>query len=404
LGTKMFRTSLPLISKEALLEVGQRQARPGLAFTPPRKLLIVRLSAIGDVVHVLPALKILRRNYPSAHIAWLVEDKAEGILRNQPGIDEVIVFPKKRWISGLKNPFSFMRTVAEVTSFIGALRRQGFEMVVDFQGNLKSGLMTFLSGSPLRVGFARGHCREGNFLFTNRWIVPSPERLHKIERNLSLLEGLGLKPMIGRQHVRQGGSALGTTMSLQVSREDEEYIASSLGSGRACSAGGPLAVIHAGTSDFGAYKRWPTANYAQLADRLVEGFDARVVFTWGPSELEMVREIISSMRRPGQLAPRTDALGQLVALIRRANLFISGDTGPMHIASIMGVPQVAIFGPKDPAIYGPYQKRALVVRKELECSPCTKRTCNDPICITSITPEEVFEATKALLRKASPSQ
>ncbi|HHT9132830.1 MAG TPA: glycosyltransferase family 9 protein, partial [Candidatus Tripitaka californicus] len=217
--------------------------------------------------------------------------------------------------------------------------------------------------------------------FTNRWIDLPPRELHRIERNLSLLEGLGLRP------VREGAT-------IAVSREDEEYTASNL----KVSGKGPLIVIHPGTSTYGAYKRWPATSYAQLGDRLVEEFNARVVFTWGPAELERTREIISAMRHPGYLAPEAETLGKLASLIRRADLFISGDTGPMNIASILGVPQVAIFGPKDPAIYGPYHKKALVVRKEVDCSPCTKKTCDDPICITSSAPEEVFEAAKAVLR------
>ena len=385
----MLRIILPFVSREAPLRSDRDHKVSAPRFeapTIPRKLLIVRLSAVGDVVHVLPSLKTLRKNYPSAHIAWLVEDKAEGILRGHPDLDEIIVFPKKRWIAGVKNPFAFLQTVAEFFAFVTNLRRQGFEMALDFHGNLKSGIMTFLTGAPLRVGFARGHCKEGNFLFTNRWIDLPPRRLHRIERNLSLLEGLGLRP------IREGAT-------IAVSREDEEYTASNL----KVSGKGPLIVIHPGTSTYGAYKRWPATSYAQLGDRLVEEFNARVVFTWGPAELERTKEILSAMRHPGDLAPEAETLGKLASLIRKADLFISGDTGPMNIASILGVPQVAIFGPKDPAIYGPYHKRAIVVRKEIDCSPCTKKTCDNPVCITSITPEEVFGAARALLGGRFPS-
>ncbi|MFN3467642.1 MAG: glycosyltransferase family 9 protein, partial [Candidatus Brocadiales bacterium] len=277
----MFRITLPFVSREAILryDYGPKASTPRLVVstpTVPRKLLIVRLSAVGDVVNVLPSLKTLRRNYPSTHIAWLVEDKAEGILRGHPDLDEVIVFPKKRWISGLKNPFTSLQTVAEVCSFVANLRRQGFEMALDFQGNLKSGIMTFLTGAPVRVGFARGHCKECNFLFTNRRIELPSDRLHRIEKNLFLLEGLGLRL------IREG-------VTLPVSREDEKYIDSNLltlspPKTEATPKGGvygPLVVIHSGTSDFGAYKRWPAICYAQLADRMVDEFKARILFTWG---------------------------------------------------------------------------------------------------------------------------
>ncbi len=387
----MFRINSPFGAEGALL--GYVNAIPASSVevsTVPKKLLIVRLSAIGDVVHVLHSLKTLRESYPSSHIAWLVEDKAEGILRGQADLDEIIVFPKKKWLAGLKNPLTFIQTTREIYSFISALRSKGFELALDFQGNLKSGIMTFLTGTPLRVGFTKGYCREGNFLFTNYHIAPALKRLHRIEKNLALLEGLGLRP------ARAG-------VSLFTSREDEEFVDSFLknikGPVKGEAVVKPLVVIHPGTSDFGAYKRWPIENYAQLADKLVGELGLNVVFTWGPSELERVKEIITTMKQTAYPGPKTETLGQLVSLIRRANLFISGDTGPMHIASALGISQVAIFGPKDPVIYGPYQKNAIVVRKEFDCSPCTKRTCDDPICITSITPEDVFGAAKVRLVK-----
>lgn len=347
------------------------------------KILIVRLSAIGDVTHVLPALRCLRRNYPYAKIAWLVEDKAAGLLQGHPDLDEVIVFPRRRWRKGILGPTRLPATVSEALGFFShELRSREFDVAIDFQGNLKSGIMTLLSAAPVRIGFARGHCREYNHLFTNLHVTPPGKRIHRVEKNLSLLTALDIEPTYEHS-------------TINVPFEDREYITRALAEyvGRA----GPLVVIHPGTSKFGAYKRWPARSFTELGNMLTGELGATVLVSWGADELETADEIVSGIRHSGYLAPETTTLGQLTSLIGQANLFISGDTGPMHIASTLGVPQAAIFGPKDPTIYGPYNKHSIVIRKEVECSPCTRRTCDNPVCITDITPEEVFEAARELL-------
>jgi lipopolysaccharide heptosyltransferase I len=351
----------------------------------PESILIVRLSAIGDVAHVLPALRCLRQRFPYSRITWLVEDRTEELLRDHPYLDQIIVFPRKKWRQALLNPLKVLSTLPEIISFFLKMRRGRFEVAIDFQGNLKSGVMTFLSGAPLRIGFAQGHSREGNYLFMNRRITPPEGRVHKIEKDLSLLSALGIKEPTYEP------------TSPSVSAQDRDYISQFL-SLRGKGAG-PLVVIHPGTSDFGAFKRWPSQSYARLGDMLVRELGAQVVISWGPSELPIAEDILGGMKEGGFLAPRTLTLGQLTSLIGHSDLFISGDTGPMHIASLLGVPQVAIFGPKDPAIYGPYSENSVAVRKDLECSPCTKRSCDHVTCITSISPEEVFVAAKKLLTR-----
>lgn len=350
----------------------------------PKRILIVRLSAVGDVTHVLPALRCLRQHCPYANIAWLVEDRGAGLLEGHPDLDGIIVFPRKSWREGVFGPIGLFNTASAVFNFFREIRTKGFEAAIDFQGNLKSGVMTFLSGAPLRIGFAKGYCREFNYLFTNRHVTPPKERLHRVEKNLSLLTALGIKPAYGRA-------------TISVPTEDKDLMTRSLVG--YTNRPGPLVIIHPGTSQFGAYKRWSVKSFIELGNMLVRELGAQVMVSWGPDELNMAEEIVSGMKKGGCLAPKTANLAQLVSIIGQSDLFISGDTGPMHIASILGVPQVAIFGPKDPVIYGPYNERSTVVRKDVECSPCTRRTCDDPICISTITPKEVFAAARKLLAK-----
>ncbi|MBC8551694.1 MAG: glycosyltransferase family 9 protein, partial [Candidatus Brocadiales bacterium] len=142
--------------------------------------------------------------------------------------------------------------------------------------------------------------------------------------------------------------------------------------------------------------RWSTLNYAKLADMILEKHDVKVVFTWGPGELEIVNEIVSCMKRKALVSCKT-TIKQLIELLRRSNIYIGGDTGPLHIASTLCIPTVAIFGPKDPILYGPYHDNTITINKDLPCSPCRDRTCSDPECLTTILPEEVFQAVNQLM-------
>jgi ADP-heptose:LPS heptosyltransferase len=159
---------------------------------------------------------------------------------------------------------------------------------------------------------------------------------------------------------------------------------------------GPLVVLHPGTSRFGAFKQWPVDRWGRLARALAHEMDARVLVTWGPGEEDAARDVawLSDHRA---ICPATRTLHDLVALIRHADVFIGSDSGPTCIADALGVPTVALFGPKDPRVYGPRSARSRVVRCHADCSPCGRRSCPDPICMTGITPEQVLESVCEVL-------
>ncbi|MGR3317367.1 MAG: glycosyltransferase family 9 protein [Candidatus Anammoxibacter sp.] len=366
-----------------------------------QKILIVRLSAVGDVVNVLPALKALRTSFPSAHITWLVEDRAKDILYDNPDLNEIIVFPRKKWQKDICKPFTFLSVIFKAIVFFKSLRNSQFDLIIDFQGNLKSGLMTMFSGKCIKLGFDSYASKEWNHFFTNRHTHLAKERIHRIDKNLELLKSIN----IDAEYIQP---------QIVVSRKDNEYISDFLD--KNTDRKKRLVVIHPGTSAFGEYKRWPASNYARLADMLVERLNVSVLFTWGPSDLEIVEEVALLMKEKATISCQTQSIKQLTELIRQSYIFISGDTGPMHIASILEKPIIAIFGPKDPVIYGPYAYSrnvnkdnkyepnnqnidTRVIRKDIPCSPCKKRTCNHNTCINNISPEEVFEVTSELLAK-----
>jgi heptosyltransferase-1 len=351
--------------------------------TNPKKILIIRLSAIGDVVDVLPALRCLRSNFPEARISWLVEDRASQILSGHPDIDEVIVFPRKKWRREILKVNRAISTLSDVLSFYRKLHGERYDLVLDFQGNLKSGIMDMITGTENRIGFGKGFCKEFNYLFTRHKAYPQNKREHRIDKNLSLLKALGFDSKFQNPE-------------LPVSKSDQEYISTFIEENNKCSV--PIIVINPCTSEYGSYKRWSTINYARLADMILEKHDVKVIFIWGPNELEIANGIVAYMEQKALVSCKT-TIKQLIELIRCSDLYIGGDTGPLHIASTLCIPTVAIFGPKDPVLYGPYNENAVVISKELPCSPCRNRKCSDPECLTTILPEEVFQAVSQLMDK-----
>ena len=349
------------------------------------KILIIRLSAIGDVVRALPAANALRDRFPTAHITWVLEEKARDVLAYQPEVDETIVFQRDRWKKGILNPLTFLRTIGEVYRFVKELRGKHWDIAFDFHGILKSGLISYLSGAKDRVGFGRGYCKEWNHLFNNRKVNPRSSRTSRFERNLALLGYLGLDG--GRRGV-----------DLRVSQEDVDYV-DQFFRDRCLATSGPLVAIHPGTSPKTPYKRWASTKYSELADGLVEELKASVLFTWGPGEKPMVDEVRGRMRRGSMVAPETHSLKQLAEIFRRCNLYIGSDTGPMHIASLVKTPVVGIYGPTDPIVNAPYEGTPhVIVRKDLPCSPCRNRGCKDVKCMEAISSQDVLDAAKTLLK------
>lgn len=344
-------------------------------FKSPESILVVRLGAMGDVVHVIPAVKNLRMAFPLAHITWLIEDKLRDLVEGIPDINELIIFPRRQWQTSLKYPQKYGKMISEMYLFFKRLRSKRYDIVLDFHGNFKSGLLTYLSGARTRIGFSRGYCKEFNFIFSNLRVTPRQKKMHRVDKYLNLLCSLGIKAQYQRP-------------TFSIPDIDRLRIDTFIHQNNLQEK--PIAIIHPGTSLFGKFKRWQPQNYAVLADRLIHELNYSVIFTWGSSEYEIAEEIVSLMHHRAVIACKTASAKQLIALLHYASIFIGSDTGPTHIASCIGIPTVAIFGPKDPAIYAPYGKNSVIVRKEMSCSPCEKRTCDHVTCINSITPEDVF--------------
>jgi 3-deoxy-D-manno-octulosonic-acid transferase/heptosyltransferase-1 len=343
------------------------------------KILIVKLSAIGDVIHTLPALNALRSRWPAAQITWLVEEAAAGLVIDHPALDRVLVSGRKRWLqmikSGRPGP-----ALGEIRRFLADLRDTRYDLVLDFQALLKSALWVALCRADRKVGFGRGleHMEHSYRVLTEPVPPPSME-VHALKRGLMLLEAISVPA--GKIEYR-----------LPVTEAHRREIARQLEAGGAGTARWLVAINPVAKWET---KLWPAAAFAETADRLAEASDVALVFTGGPGDRCAVEEILLQMNQKAlNLAGKT-SLMSLAALYRRADLVISTDTGPMHLAAAVDTPVVALFGPTAPWRTGPYGSAHRVVRIEVECSPCYKRRCPDPVCMTRIDPDRVLAAVES---------
>lgn len=340
---------------------------------------MVRLSAIGDVVRTLPAVKGLRERFPDAYIAWLVEDKSSDILIGNPYLDKVIVFPRRDLVGGARSGRTrFLK------KFVSDLRAERLDTVLDFHGAFKSGLFSFLSGAQERIGFQRHHTKEFNFLFINHTVVPPGKRINRIERNISLVAALG-------------ASLLNLDVTMPVPAETRMKVEKMLDP---FDKRRPLVAIHPTTSRL--FKHWDAENYAKVADKLLSDGAAQVMITYGPGEEEAAQKVVGYMRSNAAPLIPTRSLREYAWLVKQATVYFGSDTGPMHIASAMGTPVVALFGPTDPVVNGPYRQPHTILYKGLPCSPCKERRCSRNLeCMTGITVEEAYAAVANMIHKIS---
>jgi lipopolysaccharide heptosyltransferase I len=299
---------------------------------------LVKLSAIGDVVHALPVAAALHAALPQARLVWIVERREAAVLRDNPALSEIVPVDTRGWRRA-RSPLA----VAEATGALVALRRHlrasRFDVAIDLQGLVKSGAITAATGAPLRIGFTAAHCREGlNALFTNRRVAPPPTARHIVDRYLALVEPLGARARAVEFTLPTNGAA--------EARIDEFLMGAGL------KPRDRLVVLNAGAGR--PDKRWSTASFRDLARRLAGEAGASVLVIWGPNELADARAIVGTdARGDAILAPPTN-LDELLAVLRRASVVVAADTGPLHLAAALGTRCVGLYGPTTAERNGPY--------------------------------------------------
>lgn len=315
--------------------------------TPPRRILIIKPSAIGDVVHALPVLNLLRQRWPAAYIAWLVTPACAGLLERHPQLDEVIRFERREFGRGWRSP----RATADLYRFLRDLGRRRFDLVIDLQGLFRSGWLAASTRAPCRVGPA--NAREGAWIFYTHRVPTGPPDQHAIERYLTIAEAVGCKrgPVEFHFAVDEGDRAYARALA------PTQY-----------------AVLMPGANWL--TKQWPVERFAALVKPLRERFGIESVVAGGKDVTALAERIPEAIN----LAGRTD-LRQLVALLERASLVVANDSGPMHIAAAIGRPLVTPFGPTNPVRTGPYRRADSVIRVDIPCSPCYSRRCSHISCL-----------------------
>jgi heptosyltransferase I len=322
-------------------------------------------------VHALPTVSALRRVFPSARFTWLVKREWADVLDGNPDINEVLAVDLSLggWPDAIRR-----------------VRAGRFDLVVDLQGLLRSALLSWVSGAPVRVGFANG--REGSpWFYTDRVAVPT-RGMHAVDRYLLVARFLGASaesPSASDFPLPQD-SAADNHISALLARE---HIRS----------GTVLVAMH-------PTARWPTKqwlpeSFAETADRLQQQDAVRVVLIGGREDRVLAERVMHHMQSaPIDLIGKT-TLKELIAFLRRARMLITNDSGPMHLAAAVGTPVVALFGPTDPARTGPYGVGHTVLRSGVPCSPCFSRRCSNTVmmqCMTTIPPHVVIDAARKLLK------
>ena len=334
------------------------------------RILIVRLSAIGDVVRVLPALHALRRAFPNAQIDWAVERKAAGIVEEHPALDRTLVFDRSPKLG---------HSVVDFLRLCGQIRKGRYDIVMDFHGILKSGLLSVASGAPERYAFAAPRGQELSWLAANRRSHLPARVMNRVEENLFLVDALAPHEQLADCQI---------AVSDDIQDEVDAFFESTFDGGKR------VVLMHVPVDR--KDKQWPIEHFGALADLLLADGRFEVLLSWGPGQFDIVDQMLRHCKRNPVVAPETSSLKHLAWMAHRADLYFGGDTGPMHIAAAMGTPVVAVFGGTDPARHAPYRRPCEI----LHVPPSADM--KDPIeCLASIRPKKAFEACVRMLSNKS---
>ena len=340
------------------------------------RILIIRLSAIGDVVRVLPALHCLRDTFPNAQIDWVVEKKSADVLEGHPGIDQIIVFNR---------PEDTKSAAREFWALCKSIRANRYDIVIDFHGIAKSGLITALSGAAKRYGFSRPRSQELSYLFTNHKTKLGDEVKNRMLENLALCE-----------HFARGWKSLDVFMHVP----DDALDMSEMFMEESFTGAKRIVAVHVPVDR--QEKQWPLEHFAAITDMLLSDGRFDVLLTWGPGQLEMVRQVAEMTSRNPVIAPETDTLKQYMALVQDSDMYFGGDTGPMHIASALDVPVVSVFGGTSPEQHSTLRQPYRILHaSEFVDSPSELSQLSHAEMLSLITPEIAYDACVAMLNSST---
>ena len=330
-------------------------------------ILLIRLSSLGDIVLTSPAIRAVRKGFPDANIAMLVGQRAADVVTENPHLDEVITLDRN-----VAN-----RNISETRRVVAELRRRKFDLAIDFQRKFRTSLLAYLSGAKYSVGY---HQPCGALCVVR---VPDRVNKHAIDRNFDLLSAIGIQTDAKE-------------MELFLADSNREYAKQVLADAHTDSRGPKIGLFPgAGWK----HREWSPERFAAIGDLAYEHFGAQTLIFGGPNEKDLVDKVAgymvsSPVRLAGDLKIR-----QLAALIEKCDVFVTNDTGPMHISVAVKTPTVALFGPGNHIKFQPIGQAHTTIRHNVPCSPCKQFTdrCKDNICMKLITVDEVWEAVRRTL-------
>ncbi len=349
-----------------------------------KRILIVKPSSLGDVVHTLPLVHAIKRHFPYCRIGWIVQRGFKAIIESDESVDEIVPIDIPSTSDPLARRGVFLRaavaTVATVMELKKRFRDHPYHLVLDLHASFRSGLLGLANPGAIRIGFS--DAKELNTRFQDYCVQPDPRKPHAVDKNLAFANHLKCSPEPGDFCV---------VTSPESRRRVRQFLAA-----EGCDEGDK--IVFANPAARWATKLWTVEAWARCADLCLGEIGARVVFSGGPDDVPHIRAIVERMKGRPVVAAGKLNLGEAAALIEAADVYVGVDSGPMHIAAFVGTPVVALFGPTDPAKVGPYGKGHRVIRREdLDCLACRKRACANRRCLEEIEPERVVKEMVDLL-------
>lgn len=356
-----------------------------------QRLLVRGTNWVGDSVMSLPALHLIRQGFPRARITMMVLPWVSGIYEDCELVDEVLLYDRREKHRGIGGRLKLIQQ----------MRAKKFEAIVLFQNAFEAALLAYLAKIPWRIGYRRD--ARGWLLSHSLTIDPRLQNLHQSYYYLDLVEQL-----LGCTRTIDSISSLNVPLPLErplgqwlmISSQRKENARLLLREG-GISGQKPIVGVNPGAS-FGSAKRWPKERYAELLDLLAYEQETDIVIFGSSAEVNIAKAIALGMRHPPLILSGETSLSGLIALMSCCDLFITNDSGPMHLAAALQIPTLAIFGPTDEVATGPMSVKSVVIKKKVECSPCLLRECPiDHRCMTGISVEEVYSHAIQQLQKIS---
>ncbi len=338
--------------------------KPKTDLSAIKKVLLIRLRRIGDIVMTTPAVAALRKGLPSARISYVVETPYRELIEGNPNIDDVIVLPRPM------NAKNFWKAVRQ-------FRKESYDAVIDLHGGPTAALLTFCTGAGRKIGY---RVKYKSFIYDIKLPRGSKTRnLHSVENHINLIKALGIE-------VPSLPSLFLPESSESEKRKIQDFFDSHIPEGN------KVVVFHIGAGN--EFREWGIPNWIKLASLLFKKHPVKIVLIGGSEDAGTADQILEG--HPASVFSLAGKLNlrELKELIARASLYVGPDSGPMHIAASTSTPIIAYFGPNLSAFNAPWQANAVIIEKDLECRPCDQRTCypGDFRCVRTITPEDIYAA------------